>query len=62
MIINPPAALGIVVDERSSDSKFHHRIRVMWCEEKLPIQAKACSVDGARVTTWLRPQDFVVLD
>ena len=62
MIVNPPAALGIVVDEKSHDSEFHHRIRVMWCAEELPIQAQACSIDGARVTTWLRPQDFIVLD
>ena len=53
--------LGIVVDQRSADSDFHHRIRVMWVGEKLPIQAEVLSVRGARVTRWCQPGNFVVV-
>ena len=57
---NPP--LGIVLEQASPDSSFHHRIRVMWIGEEIPIQAKALSVSNSRVTTWVSPKYFEVVN
>ncbi len=54
--------VAIVTDQRSSDSDFHHRIRVMWLGEEIPIQAQAVSVEGARVSSWVHPKHFEVID
>ena len=54
---------GIVIDERSPESQFHHRIRVMWLGESLKHpQAQAFSVSGNKITTWVSPKSFVVLE
>ena len=53
--------LGIVVDESSAESKHHHRIRVLWTGEEVPIQASVLSVDGARITTWVSPEHFEII-
>ena len=54
-------ALGIVIDERSPDSSFHHRVRVMWIGEKIPVAASAFSTSKGRITTWIHPKIFDVV-
>ena len=53
--------MGIVVDQRSPESKYHHRIRVMWMGSDIPINAKALSTTGKRVTSWVSPKSFEVI-
>ena len=53
--------MGIVVDQRSPDSEYHHRIRVMWMGNDIPINAKAMSTKGERVTSWVSPKYFEVI-
>ena len=53
--------MGIVVDQRSSESKYHHRIRVMWMGSDIPINAKALSTTGKRITSWVSPKNFEVI-
>lgn len=55
---NKEGPLGIVVEEASTDSIFHHRIRVMWMGDPLPVQAKVLSIEGKRITTWVSPKHF----
>ena len=55
---NTQGPLGLVVEEASSDSNFHHRIRVMWLGDPLPVQAKVLSTDGKRITSWVSPKHF----
>lgn len=52
---------GLVIDQASPDNQFHHRIRVMWIGEKIPIQAKVLSTKASRITTWVRPKSFEVV-
>lgn len=53
--------IGLVVEQRSPDDDFHHRIRVMWIGEEIPIQASALSTSGNRITTWVKPKCFEVI-
>tara|TARA_X000001388_G_scaffold76742_1_gene74964 strand:+ start:659 stop:949 length:291 start_codon:yes stop_codon:yes gene_type:complete len=53
--------IGVIVDQVSSDSKYHHKIRVMWVDKTPPIQAQALSVSGDRITTWVSPKHFEVM-
>jgi hypothetical protein len=53
--------VGIVVNSKSDNSKYHHRIRVMWSGDTLPIQATVLSVGGGRITSWVKPKDFEVV-
>ena len=53
--------LGIVVEQVCKESNFHHRIRVMWVGEKIPIQAQVLSTRGERITTWVAPKYFEVI-
>ena len=53
--------MGIVVDQQSPESKYHHRIRVMWVGSDIPINAKALSTTGKRVTSWVTPKSFEVI-
>ncbi len=53
--------LGLVVEQVSPNSEFHHRIRVAWVGENLPIQASVLSINGGRVTTWVDPKKFEVV-
>jgi aromatic ring-cleaving dioxygenase len=53
--------VGIVVDQVSPESDYHHKIRVMWVGEKLPVQSQALSVSGNKITTWVSPKYFEVL-
>ncbi len=55
---NNQGPIGLIIEEASPDSKFHHRIRVMWLGEPLPVQAKVLSVDGKRITSWVSPKHF----
>ena len=54
--------IAIVIDQRNPDSHFHHRIRVMWVGETIPIQASALSTTGSRITTWINPKHFTVIN
>tara|TARA_Y100000593_G_C4130808_1_gene247259 strand:+ start:46 stop:330 length:285 start_codon:yes stop_codon:yes gene_type:complete len=54
--------LALVVDQRNPDSSFHHRIRVMWVGDEVPIQASALSTEGKRVTTWVNPKYFELIE
>ena len=55
------APLGIVVEEMHSENEFHHRVRVMWIGEEIPVAARAFSVNSAKVTTWISPKHFTVV-
>ena len=55
---NDNGPLGLVVEQVSPDSDYHHRIRVAWVGDKIPIQASALSVKGSRITTWVKPKHF----
>lgn len=54
--------LGIILEEVSPDSRFHHRIRVLWLGEEIPIQAHALSTTASRVTTWVSPKYFEIIE
>lgn len=54
--------LGLVVEQVSPNSIFHHRIRVAWVGDKLPIQASVLSTKGDRITTWVDPNKFEVVN
>lgn len=54
--------MGIVVDQRAEDSDFHCRVRVMWIGEEVPIQASVLSTTKARVTAWVSPKYFEVIN
>ncbi len=53
--------MGMIVDQRSPESEYHHRIRVMWMGNDIPINAKAMSTKGERVTSWVSPKYFEVI-
>jgi hypothetical protein len=54
--------VGLVVDQKSNGNEFHHRIRVMWMSTEPPIQAKALSIKGGKITTWVHPKHFEVIN
>ncbi len=54
--------IGLVVDVRFSESEFHKRVRIMWVGEKIPIQASAISVSNSRISTWVHPKNFILVD
>ena len=54
--------LGIIVDESCSGSNYHRRIRVMWVGEKVPVQAEVLSTGGKRITTWVNPKHFEIIN
>ena len=53
------APRALVIDQRSSGCSYHHRIRVMWLGNDIPIQARAVSVKGSRISSWVHPRYFV---
>ena len=53
---------AIVLQKRNSTHEIHTRIRVMWLGVKVPIQAKSFSVTGRRITTWISPKYFEVVN
>mgnify|MGYP003126614584 CR=1 FL=1 len=53
---------AIVLQKRESKHEVHSRIRVMWLGVKVPIQAKSFSVSGRRITTWISPKYFEVVN
>tara|TARA_A100001011_G_C13574362_1_gene541710 strand:- start:40 stop:300 length:261 start_codon:yes stop_codon:yes gene_type:complete len=53
---------GLVVEQVSPDSDYHHRIRVMWIGETIPIQAAALSTNASRITAWTSPKHFEVVE
>ena len=58
---NYVAPLGIVVEEMHSENDYHHRIRVMWLGDEIPVEAGAFSVNSAKVTTWISPKHFRIV-
>jgi hypothetical protein len=56
-----PQPLGIVIEQFSEDSSFHHRIRVMWLGDKPPIQASILSTQAGMITSWVAPAHFEVI-
>ena len=56
-----PGPLAIIVEETNTRSKFHHRIRVFWVGEDLPVQAQVLSTTNERITTWVSPKYFEVI-
>ena len=54
--------IGIVVDESCSGSNYHRRIRVFWVGEQIPIQAAVFSSKKSRITTWVSPKYFEVIN
>ena len=57
-----PRPIAIVIEESVSLSDFHHRVRVMWTGSKIPTAAKAFSVNGKRISTWIHPNKFEIID
>jgi len=53
--------LALVVEVRAADSEYHKRVRVMWTGEEVPIQARALSVSGDRLTWWVSPKHFEIV-
>jgi len=60
--LNRPGPLGVVINQRSKDSDFHHRVRVMWLGEKIPVEAHVLSTKGSRITSWCKPGHFQVIE
>ena len=54
------APMALLIDQRSPESDYHHRIRVLWLGDKLPLQAGVTSVSGERLSTWISPKLFIV--
>ena len=59
---NYAGPFGIIVESSLSDSAWHSRIRVMWIGDPLPPQAKVLSVSGSRITSWVSPKHFDVVN
>ena len=57
-----PRPMAIVIDESPSSSEFHRRIRVMWVGSEKPIASKVFSINGKRVSTWVHPKKFEVMN
>ena len=53
---------AIVLQKRDSEHEVHSRIRVMWLGIEVPIQANSFSVTGRRITTWISPKYFEVVN
>lgn len=53
--------LALVIAEFSPESPFHHRIRVVWVGENIPVQANVISTNAKRVSTWVSPKYFEVV-
>jgi aromatic ring-cleaving dioxygenase len=54
--------LALVVEQKNSDSDYHHRVRIMWVGEQLPIQAKVLSTTNSRISTWISPKHFEIVN
>ena len=56
--------LALVMETRAEDSAYHMRIRVMWVGEEIPPQAAVLSTSrkGNRITTWVSPKHFEVVN
>ena len=39
----------------------NNRIRVLWLGEELPIVASSTSVKGSRLSTWIKPDKFQII-
>jgi len=56
--------MAIVVEAQTDDtnSTFHHKIRVLWVDEVVPIQGTTFSVNKkSRLTTWISPKYFTLV-
>jgi len=58
--INPYGSqpIAVVMQSNQSSSEYHHRIRVQWAGDKIPIQASAISVEGKLISSWVKPGKF----
>ncbi len=58
--INPHGSqpIAVVVQSSQSSSEYHHRVRVQWAGDKIPIQASAISVEGKLISSWVKPEKF----
>lgn len=54
--------LALVLEVQLADSEYHKRIRVMWMGETIPVQASVLSISGNRITTWVSPKHFEVIN
>ena len=54
--------LALVIDIRQGPSAYHNRIRVMWVDDPPPVQASALSSSGTKITTWINPKHFEVVN
>ncbi len=58
---NKTDPLAIIVEQRSKESDFHHRVRVLWLGEEIPVQAAAVSTTGKRISSWFHPKVLEVV-
>ena len=54
--------MGIVLETRHSDTHYHSRIRIMWLGETVPIQAQVFSTTGDRISSWISPKHFDIVN
>jgi hypothetical protein len=59
--LNTSQPMAVIVDQRSKDSSFHHRVRVMWVGEEIPIQASAISTTRSKISSWVHPKVFKIV-
>jgi hypothetical protein len=53
--------MALIVYESNIDSDYHHRIRVMWIDKEIPVQAAVLSTEASRITSWVSPKYFEVI-
>ena len=53
--------MALVLYESNADSDYHHRVRVMWIDKEVPVQAAVLSTNSSRITTWVSPKHFEVV-
>lgn len=54
--------MAIVLDHNRSESNYHSRIRVLWLGEQVPIQASVVSTSGSRISSWVHPKYFEIIN
>ncbi len=58
---NSDGPFAIVISQRHSESTFHHRVRVVWVGDNIPVQASVISTTGSRVSSWVSPKYFEIV-
>jgi len=54
--------LALIIDVVSQDSSYHNRVRVIWLGEDVPVQASAISTTGNRISSWVHPKNFILIN